>query len=334
MLSLVSIPDSGFLILLLSAGRGRHTEPNSAGCFLEGSDFEAFLEGPSGETGYVAAHTWLRYCTQQGAATIDEYADGGGDSGVTLRCVQKYCGLDVAADNAAPVDACGSTLPNPLFDPVGNVDVEDHQIAISLAVSVLTHGTGSITLDQVQKTVAIRQHANKSFGAYSAKVHGRRATPLTWHQQRKSLQLTPSMAHLRLLHKGSNPATPELVEEMRSREFMHADLQNRTNNDNMHQENCKPLWAHARKGDSPWRSKTRTRRVPKSWRSSRGRKPWRTLQPVLEQLQHQPDEMSLPQTYCGKIDARYSRRYAKEAGVQGLSKGARAVACHAEDWDI
>ena len=46
------------------------------------------------------------------------------------------------------------------------------------------------------------------------------------------------------------------------------------------------------------------------------------------------DAMLLPQTYCGKIDARYSRRYAKEAGVQGLSKAAQAVACHAEDWDI
>ena len=46
------------------------------------------------------------------------------------------------------------------------------------------------------------------------------------------------------------------------------------------------------------------------------------------------DAMLLPQTCCGKIDARYSRRYAKEAGVQGLSKAARAVACHAEDWDI
>ena len=86
---------------------------------------------------------------------IDEYTDGGGDGGVTLRCVLKSCGLDVEAANAAPVDACGNTLPNPPFDPVGNVDVEDRKIATSFAESVLTHGTGSITVDQVQKTLGV-----------------------------------------------------------------------------------------------------------------------------------------------------------------------------------
>ena len=44
--------------------------------------------------------------------------------------------------------------------------------------------------------------------------------------------------------------------------------------------------------------------------------------------------MLLPQTCCRKIDARCSRRYAKEAGVECLSKASRAVAYHAEDWDI
>ena len=86
---------------------------------------------------------------------IDDYADGGGDGSVTMRCVQNSCGLDVEAANAAPVDACGNTVPNPLFDPVDNVDVEDRKIAISLALSMLTHGTGSITMDQVQKTLGL-----------------------------------------------------------------------------------------------------------------------------------------------------------------------------------
>ena len=36
---------------------------------------------------------------------IDEYADGGGDGGVTLRCVQKSCGLDV---ELAKHCACGN----------------------------------------------------------------------------------------------------------------------------------------------------------------------------------------------------------------------------------
>ena len=84
---------------------------------------------------------------------IDVHADGGGDGGVTLRCVQKSCGLEVEAANTAPVDACA--FPNPLCHPVGNVDVEDHKIAISLALSVFTHGTGSITMDQVQKTLGL-----------------------------------------------------------------------------------------------------------------------------------------------------------------------------------
>ena len=120
---------------------------------------------------------------------------------------------------------------------------------------------------------------------------------------------------LALTHQGKQPATPELVEEIRSREFKeYADNQNRTTNDNM-RHTCKPLWAHARKGDSLWRSKTRTRRVPKSWRR---KQPWRTLQAVSEQLQHRLVGL-LTRCYCRKPI---------------VVKSMPDIACHAEDWDI
>ena len=161
---------------------------------------------------------------------IDEYADGGGNGGVTLRCVQKSCGVDVEAANTALVDA--NALPNLLFDPVGNVDVEDRKIATSLAVSVLTHGTGSITMDQVQKTLGAGVISGNP--ATREQVFRRLLSKSPWKASNTSYRapttyiptINTNYGIIALAPQGRQPATPELIEEIRSREFIeYADNQ-------------------------------------------------------------------------------------------------------------